>query len=388
MRVFRNIFRRKARAALTIFGITIGVLALIVMGSVAEKLQLLVDGGASYYEDKVIVTDGSTYAGFGMSPISTESLEDAEKIEGIERGSITLNFLLEDDVQTISMGAPPMVEATDFRDVGFETFETPIAEGRELQPDDAGKVVIGADLVRQLDAEVGGTIDVRGRTFEVVGIHERTLSAPDSMVAMTLEDAQEIFIETLPEQVAESLETETLATSIVLFVDEGQEPNELVETVSSELGGGYNVQGPAGFDEFVKEPLQIFNYLIYTVGVIALVVGGLSIINTMTMSVSERTREIGTRKAIGATRNAIMRQFMGEAAIIGLAGGALGLGLGAVAVAVTNESGVFGATELFLLTPRLAIGSVVFALLLGLLAGLYPAYHAARLDPVRALRYE
>ncbi len=388
MRVFRNIFRRKARAVLTIFGITIGVLALIVMGSVAEKLQLLVDGGAQYYADKVIVTDGSTYAGFGMSPISTEVLEDAEKIEGIERGSITLNFLLEDDVQTISMGAPPMVEATDFRDVGIEAFETPVAEGRELQPDDAGKVVIGADLVRQLDAEVGGTIEVRGRNFEVVGIHERTLSAPDSMVAMTLEDAQGIFIETLPEQVAENLETETLATSIVLFVREGLDPNGLVETVSDELGGGYNVQGPAGFDEFVKEPLQIFNYLIYTVGVIALVVGGLSIINTMTMSVSERTREIGIRKAIGATRGAIMRQFVGESSIIGLAGGLLGLGLGATAVAITNASDVFGATELFLLTPRLAIGSVVFALLLGLLAGLYPSYRAARLDPVLALRYE
>jgi ABC-type transport system, involved in lipoprotein release, permease component len=87
----------------------------------------------------------------------------------------------------------------------------------------------------------------------------------------------------------------------------------------------------------VKEPLEIFNYLIYTVALIALVVGGLSIINTMTMSVSERTREIGIRKAIGATRGDIMRQFLAEAAVIGVIGGLLGLGLGAASVYTTMK---------------------------------------------------
>jgi putative ABC transport system permease protein len=373
---------------LTIFGITIGVLALVMMGSIAEKLQLLVDGGAEYYSDKVIVTDGATYAGFGMSPISSDVLEDAEDIDGVERGSVTVNFLLEDDVQTISMGAPPMVEATDFREVGVEAFVTPISEGREITAEDEGKVAVGADLVEQLDAEVGGTVEIRGEEFEVVGIYERTLSAPDSTVAMTLEDAQEIFIDTLPEEIADTLEVDTLATSIVLFAEEGEDPNDLVETVREEFGDEYNVQGPSGFEEFVKEPLQIFNYLIYAVGIIALVVGGLSVINTMTMSVAERTREIGIRKAIGATRAAILRQFLAEAAVIGLLGGLLGLGLGAFTVDAINVSGVMGATELFLLTPRLAMSAVVFALVLGVLAGMYPAWRAARLNPVQSLRYE
>jgi putative ABC transport system permease protein len=388
MRTLRNVFRRKTRALLTIFGIGIGVLALVVMGSVAEKLQLLVDGGVAYYADKVIVTDGSTFAGFGMSPINASVLEDAEQIEGIERGSVTLNFLLDDDVQMMSMGTPPMVEATDFRDDGFEDFVTPIAEGRALERGDAGKVTVGADLVATLDARVGGTVEIRRRDFEVVGIQERTLSAPDSTVMMTLADAQAIFIETLPEQVAENLEVDDLATSIVLFPKEGRDPDDMVSVVAEELGDAYNAQGPAGFEQLVKEPLQIFNYLIYTVALIALVVGSLSIINTMTMSVSERTREIGIRKAIGATRAAIMRQFVAEAALIGLAGGLLGLVLGAAAVQATNNSDVFGSSELFLLTPRLAAGSVAFSLVLGIISGLYPAWHASRMNPVEALRYE
>lgn len=388
MRTLRNVFRRKGRALLTIFGIAIGVLALVVMGSVAEKLQLLVDGGVKYYADKVIVTDGSTFAGFGMSPISSEVLDKVEDMDGVERGSVVLNFLLEDDVQTISMGTPPMVEATDFREVGVEDFVTSIAEGRELAGDDAGKVAVGADLVKQLRAEVGGTVEIRGKEFEVVGIYDRTLSAPDATVVMTLDDAREIFIDTLPETIAEKVDIDTLATSIVLYAEDDVDPDELVDIVADKLGDSYNVQGPAGFEEFVKEPLEIFNYLIYTVGLIALVVGGLSIINTMTMSVSERTREIGIRKAIGATRAAIMRQFVSEAAVIGLAGGLLGIGLGWIIVDATNRSDVMGTTQLFLLTPRLAVGSLVFSLVLGVLAGLWPAWHAARLEPVEALRYE
>ncbi|NLI18408.1 MAG: ABC transporter permease [Actinomycetales bacterium] len=388
MRTIRSVFRRKLRATLTIFGIGIGVLALVVMGSVAEKLQLLVDGGERYYADKVIISDGSTFAGFGMSPMSSVVAEEAEAIDGIERASVTLNFLLDDDVQMMSMGTPPMVEATDFRDLGVEDFTTTIARGRELRPEDTGKVVVGADLVDMLGAEVGGTVDIRGVPFEVVGIAEKTLTAPDSTVQMTLPDAQEIFLRTLPESIAETVEVSDLTTSVVLFPEDGRDPDDMVPVVAEALGGSYNVQGPAGFEQLVKEPLEIFNYLIYTVALIALVVGGLSIINTMTMSVSERTREIGIRKAIGATRGDIMRQFLAEAAVIGVIGGLLGLGLGAASVYTTMNSGVFGASGLFLLTPRLAVGSVLFALVLGVVAGIYPAWHASRLSPVEALRHE
>jgi putative ABC transport system permease protein len=388
VRAFRDIFRRRGRASLTIFGITIGVLALVVMGSIAEKLQLLVDGGVEYYADKVIVTDATTFAGFGIAPIESDVRLDAERIDGIERGSVIVNFLLEEDLSAVSMGTPPMVEGTDFRDQGYEDFETPVSEGRELLAGDEGKVVVGADLVDQLGAEVGGTVKIRGESFEVVGLYERTLSAPDSTVSMTLEDAQDIFIDTLPKAVSADLRADDLATSIVLFTEDGLEPDRAVARVQTKLGPDFSVQGPADFERLVREPLSIFNYIVYAVAAIALLVGTLSIINTMTMSISERTREIGIRKAIGATRGAIMRQFILESALIGLAGGVLGLALGALITWSANSAQVFGQTELFLLTPRLAVISVLFALLLGVLAGIYPAWHAAQMHPVQALRYE
>jgi len=117
-------------------------------------------------------------------------------------------------------------------------------------------------------------------------------------------------------------------------------------------------------------------------------VGGLSVVNTMTMSVFERTREIGIRKAVGASHGQIVRQFLGESAVIGALGGVGGLVLGWLFTVAANAAGNESGTAIFLLTARLALGSVFFALFLGVMSGLYPSWHAARLKPVAALRFE
>jgi putative ABC transport system permease protein len=108
----------------------------------------------------------------------------------------------------------------------------------------------------------------------------------------------------------------------------------------------------------------------------------------MTMSVSERTREIGVRKAIGASSGQIMGQFIAESAIIGLIGGVVGVLLGLMVTGAGNAAGEISGNALFLVTNRLLLGSLFFAVALGTLSGLYPAWHAASLNPVEALRYE
>lgn len=387
MRTLRSIFRRKLRATLTIFGITIGVLALVVMGSIAEKLSLLVDGGTEYYADKVIVSGSTGMGGFSTEPISTDLIADIEDVDGVARAAGSVMMLLETDPSAVSMGVAANIQASDFREEGFETFESEIVEGRALERDDRGVAVVGADLVSRLDAEVGGTIDVRGEEFEVIGILGKTLTAPDMAVQIPLADAQRLLVADLPSAIAESVEPETLITSIAVYLDEGAGPDEMAEVIAHQVPD-ITAMGPAGFEASVKEPLKIFNQIIYAIAVVSLLVGGLSVVNTMTMSVAERTREVGVRKAIGATDGAIMRQFIAESAVMGLIGGLVGLGLGALIAAGGNQAGAASATELFLVTPRLAIGSVAFALVLGVLSGLYPAWHAARLNPVQALRYE
>jgi len=375
------------RAFLTIFGITIGVLALVVMGAMAEKMQLLVDGGTDYYADKVIVTGESGMGGMSSDPLSLGLIQDIEAIDGVARASGGMGLMLEEDASAVSMGVPPMIVAGDFRGEGYETFETRVAEGRRLEPGDRSKVVVGSDLVGKLGAELGGDVEIRGKSYEVVGIMEKTLTAPDMAATVSLEEAQEIFSAGLPAAVRDSIESNDVVTDITVFPEEGVDPDELADTIEAEIAD-ISAMGPADFKTSVEEPLEIFNQIIYAVALLSLVIGGLSVINTMTMAVAERTREIGIRKSIGATRTTVMRQFISESALIGFLGGIAGLALGAGIVYLANAAGAASATKLFLITDRLAVGSVAFALVLGVVAGLYPAWHAASLNPVKALRYE
>ena len=144
----------------------------------------------------------------------------------------------------------------------------------------------------------------------------------------------------------------------------------------------------ADFEQQVGSTTSIFNAIIIGVAIISLVVGGLSVINTMAMSVAERTREIGIKRAIGGSRRRIVRELVAEAGLIGLIGGLIGLALGALVVFLANEAGRSSGTILFDLTPGTALFAVAFSTILGMVAGIVPAWNAARLDPVAALRYE
>jgi putative ABC transport system permease protein len=124
------------------------------------------------------------------------------------------------------------------------------------------------------------------------------------------------------------------------------------------------------------------------VAMLSLLVGGLSTINTMAMSVAERTREIGIKRAIGASRWRIRREVVLESAAIGLIAGLIGLAIGAAMTTLFNDLGRASGNVLFDLTLGTALTAVAFATGLGAVAGFIPAWHASRLDPVTALRYE
>lgn len=388
MQILRNIFKRKLRVILTISGITIGVFALVLMGSMAERINLMVSGGTRYYSDKVtVVAEGGSM--FVSAPLRYDKLDEILAVPGVADASGSVTTLLDPEAG-MSFSMPSLLSGTDMRGLELESFKITFSQGRDLVPGDQGLVIVGSDLVKKLNARVGGKITVRGERFEVVGIMDKTLTAPDNSVYMALTDAQRLFWDDVKQYAllgGGNVEASDLVGSFVVYPTPGTDPEELAETIEATVPG-VDALGPSYFQEQIASATKIFNYILYGVALIALVVGGLSVINTMTMSVSERTREIGMRKAIGASDGQIVRQFLVEAGIIGLIGGVTGLFLGWLASTLADKALESSAISLFLVTPRLAGGSVLFAIALGVIAGLLPSLHAARMKPVDALRYE
>jgi putative ABC transport system permease protein len=363
MQTLRNVFKRKLRVILTISGITIGVFALVAMGSMAERINLMVSGGTRYYSDKVSVADANAGLFDTTKPLPYSLLEQIKAVPGVAEVQGEVATLL-DPTQGMSMGMPALLGGSDLRGEPYETFKVTYSQGRGLLPEDTGVVVVGSELVKKLGAKIGQAVLVRGEQFKVVGIMEPTLTIPDSSVYMSLADARRLYLKDFPLAAQASIAATEPVGDFVVYPTPGTDPEELAARITEA------------------------NYILYGVALIALVVGALSVINTMTMSVSERTREIGMRKAIGASDGQIVRQFLGESGIIGLIGGVTGLFLGWAAALVANKALENSGMSLFLVTPRLAIGSVVFAIFLGIVAGFMPSLHAARMKPVDALRYE
>ena len=385
MRILRELSRRKLRTSLTITGITIGIWALVVFSSLANQINGLVGMGSEYFADKIVVTDGMA---FGSSPMRLDDVEIIAGLDGVGAVQPKVEIPWDPD-PAIGFGAPDFLVGTiPGADAGFETFTLELATGRQLIAEDTGNVVVlGSTIARKYGVVAGGTVDIRGDSFEVLGTLQPTLSSPDTNGFIPLSTAQALYLGDLPPLVAESLQADELANQIVVFPEVGADPTTVAAEIEAAVENSATMTG-AEFSETVGATTVIFNAIIIGVAAISLIVGGLSVINTMAMSVAERTREIGIRRAIGGSRRRIVRELVAEAGVIGLLGGLIGLGLGAAVVVLVNEAGRSSGTVLFDLTAQTAAFAVGFSTILGMVAGIIPAWTAARLDPVSALRYE
>ena len=385
MRILRELSRRKLRTSLTITGITIGIWALVVFSSLANQINGLVGMGSEYFADKIVVTDGMA---FGSSPMRLDDVEIIAGLDGVGAVQPKVEIPWDPD-PAIGFGAPDFLVGTiPGADAGFETFTLELATGRQLIAEDTGNVVVlGSTIARKYGVVAGGTVDIRGDSFEVLGTLQPTLSSPDTNGFIPLSTAQALYLGDLPPLVAESLQADELANQIVVFPEVGADPTTVAAAIEAAVENSATMTG-AEFSETVGATTVIFNAIIIGVAAISLIVGGLSVINTMAMSVAERTREIGIRRAIGGSRRRIVRELVAEAGVIGLLGGLIGLGLGAAVVVLVNEAGRSSGTVLFDLTAQTAAFAVGFSTILGMVAGVIPAWTAARLDPVSALRYE
>jgi putative ABC transport system permease protein len=388
MSVLRDIFRRKGRSILTMSGIAVGVFALVVLGAIAENSNVYVSKLVGYYSHAIVVTEENDANWVGMAngnrPLSMQTVEQIGQHAGVDSVSPQVNMLY--DVGYLSV-IPPMVLGTEPGSKDYESFT--LSEGRGLQSGESHTAVLGPDLAKQLKVKLGETIDVRGQEFEVVGLLDRTyVNLLDSSVFVSLADAQNLYVGSLPKTFQATVKPQDLVVQAMVYVKPGVDPDALAAELSREVSG-IRATGPAAMMKTVNSLLSLLNVVVGAIAALALLIGALSVVNTMMMSVSERTREIGVKRALGASRSRVAREVLLESAVMAGLGGLGGLAIGAMVAFGLNAAIVAATgTTVFVLTARLAIGAIAFAMFLGAIGGLYPARHASRLDPATALAYQ
>jgi putative ABC transport system permease protein len=326
--------------------------------------------------------------GFGQ-PLDIDTVAEVEAVDGVALAVPSIGMPMEDEMSGSGLGLEYISGQVAGADQGLESYVLNIADGRDLTPEDEGSyvTVLGADLARQFGASVGDAVEIRDRSFQVVGILEPTLTMPDSSAMMPLAASQELFVDMIPAMFADDLDPTRVVSGLTVYPEPGVDPEVLAGELRA-ANASWEVMSGADFDEQIGSATAIFNAILVGIALISLAVGGLSVINTMAMSVAERTREIGIKRAIGGSRTRIVSELVAESALIGFLGGVIGLMGGALVAYLGNELGRESGFLLFMLTPETALTAVLFSTILGALAGLMPALHAARLDPVAALRYE
>jgi len=421
-----NIFvHSKLRSWLTILGIVVGIAAVVGIVSMSLGAQAqLEERLGSMGADILTVSPGMSRAsgggfgggappdregGFGGSSSSStaknltqkdiiviKSIPNVKYVMGQVSGKATVSYSSKTAKNTNIIG----VDSETWKEVTTSKIES----GRFLISGDVYSVVIGnqfGESVFSKDIPLNTKINIGGKSFNVVGI---------------LSEGRSIYIPIEPSRtLLEDVGTDEFS-SISVKISDVEISNETVNLITKKLmlsrgilqksKVDFSVSNPAAMQETMKETMSTMTYFLAAIAAISLVVGGIGIANTMFTSVLEKTKEIGIMKAIGTQNKDIMTMFLLNSAIIGLVGGIGGVivgtfsstainSLAGITTTTTSSRGGPGGGGLGFLTssssvvsPTLILGALLFAVVIGMVAGAIPAYRASRLNPVDALRYE
>ena len=401
---FRGLRANKSRSALTILGIVIGITAIILVMSVGEGAeQLILDQIRGLGSRTIIVEPGRQPKGpSDFVEIFTDSLKPRDvaailqpaNVQGVARVSPAVAV-----AATIAYGTE--TKRTTMR--GTDPFITEImnldvAEGSFFTDEDvrrrASVVVIGTKVGEELfgaDAAVGQKVKIKGKTFRVVGVLKEKgagLIDVDQMAFVPYTTAQEYLLGINHfHAIMVQAQTEALVPRVARDIELTlRESHNITDPDKDD----FHVTTQADAMASIGIVSTILTVLLTSVAAISLVVGGIGIMNIMLVAVTERTREIGLRKAVGATGGDIMRQFLLESILLTGTGGVIGIALGALFSGIASlvlryAMGLQWGYALPLSAVMLGVG---VSTLVGVVFGLYPASQAARKNPIEALRYE
>jgi ABC-type antimicrobial peptide transport system permease subunit len=399
---FRALRRNKLRSALTTLGVMIGVAAVIAMVSIGRGADAAVQAQIrSLGTNLLMIVPGATTAAgvrSGWGGVSTLTVDDARAIHEDATAVSEVAYIRRQVVQviygdrnwsTVLQGAPPSFATVRQWDVSSGEFY-----GERDEASATRVAVIGQTIVDQL---FGAGVDPVGETIRVKNVPLRVVGVLAAKGQTTWGQDQDDVI-MVPFSTAERrvLGAAILGVADILYVSvataELLEP--AIAQVTEALRARHRIQPDEEADftvrnlndmaEASRSASRVMTNLLLSVASISLLVGGIGIMNILLVSVTERTREIGLRMAVGAKRRHVLLQFLVEASVLSLVGGIAGIALGAGATALISRLAGWPT----LLSPLTIFGSVVFAAAIGIVFGFYPARRAAGLDPIAALRYE
>jgi ABC-type antimicrobial peptide transport system permease subunit len=247
-----------------------------------------------------------------------------------------------------------------------------MAEGRLLSGN--REIMIGRPAAALLQVGVGDIVRLKDVGFRVVGIFETGVTWEEGSGIISLRDAQALFGK--PRQV----------TMLYINIDDPQQAESLRQTIQS----AFPEIAVAPSSEFVESgpEMQSMNAMMWAISAMAILVGGIGMANTMFMSVFERTREIGTLRALGWRRRRVLWAVLKESFVLSLIGVLIGVAFSALLSFTLRLIPMWGEALTIILSGALLLQALIIALALGALGGLYPAWRASKLSPVEALRYE
>jgi putative ABC transport system permease protein len=404
----RSLLANKLRSALTMLGIIIGVGAVIALMSVGRGAQAAVTSTFEQMGSNVIFVQPRNPEAPGMLGISQAfatpslNLDDAKALANIPSvlgvAPTNENFVEvafgDESVYVLINGSTPAYQ---------QVHNHTLASGQFISERDvAGRdtvVVLGAKVAEDLfgsDDPVGQKVKIKGRSFTVIGVQE---PEGGTFMGFSLDDVAVVPITTFQSRLftQQTVRGEAAVQSIGVQVSSAGAIDGVTKEIETILRKRHRID-PDEKDDFdvismeqmmgmLQQVTGIFTIFLGAIAGISLVVGSIGIMNIMLVSVTERTREIGIRKAVGAKRRDILLQFLLEAAMLSLVGGGIGIIGGWLVSKVISLVDIGGMTIHSVVSPDIVILAISVSIFIGLASGIYPAMRAARLNPIDALRY-
>jgi putative ABC transport system permease protein len=387
-----SIFAHKLRSALTMLGIIIGVGSIITVvaigqgGEAALKSQFA-GAGNNTIQINFIPDDQDPFS-MPFDQAATFTEENLLQLKTIPEIAhvITTNSSMESlavDEKNIN------TQITGVTEDYFAVNSINVVKGRMLNEADFSQsnnyIMVNEKAARELFKDqnaVGQIFEVKGQPFQVIGVYK----TPDNIFGLGMPEML-MPLSIWPVLYGnEEIQSVTLQAKDVSKLElAGKKAASLLNNAKSpELKGKYEVFNIEEIKKSISKVTNIMTMIIGGIAGISLLVGGIGVMNIMLVSVTERTREIGIRKALGATRGKILLQFLIEAMMLTLLGGIIGICLGVGGAYIVSAFAKWPP----LVSAQVVVGGVLFSMTLGIIFGLIPANKAAKLDPIEALRYE